>query len=207
MNRMKTVIKGTVVKVIGITLLHLLAFAPLSVSAQNADLQKAVAKYKKVSTVTAAATKTSHKDAIAKDVVTKGTLTMKKPSEVGIVIDGGKDQLLMKGSDFTMVVKGKSHKTSSQTNPQFATFQAVFEYILKGGEGDLTKFSDLAVTKQGNNIVLTITPQANSKKAQRRMLFSSFVLTIDKNTSELKTLRMNERGGYTEYTFTGHKFN
>ena len=94
MNRMKTVIKGTVVKVIGITLLHLLAFAPLSVSAQNADLQKAVAKYKKVSTVTAAATKTSHKDAIAKDVVTKGTLTMKKPSEVGIVIDGGKDQLL-----------------------------------------------------------------------------------------------------------------
>ena len=132
---------------------------------------------------------------------------MKKPSEVGIVIDGGKDQLLMKGSEFTMVVKGKSHKTSSQKNPQFATFQAVFEYILKGGEGDLSKYSDLAVTKQGNNIVLTITPQADSKKAQRRMLFSSFVLTIDKSTSELKTLRMNERGGYTEYTFTGHKFN
>ena len=63
------------------------------------------------------------------------------------------------------------------------------------------------MTKQGNNIVLTITPKADSKKAQRRMLFSSFVLTIDKNTSELKTLRMNERGGYTEYTFTGHKFN
>ena len=39
------------------------------------------------------------------------------------------------------------------------------------------------------------------------MIFSSFVMTIDKNTSELKSLRMNERGGYTEYTFTGHKFN
>ena len=152
--------------------------------AQNADLQKAVAKYKKVSTVTAAATKTSHKDAIAKDVVTKGTLTMKKPADVSISIDGGKDQLVMHGSEFTMVVKGKSHKTSSQTNPQFATFQAVFEYILNGGEGDLSKLSDLAVTKQGNNIVLT----------------------IDKNTSELKALRMNERGGYTEYTFTGHQF-
>ena len=175
--------------------------------AQNADLQKAVAKYKKVTTVTAAATKTSHKDAIAKDVVTKGTLTMKKPADVSIVIDGGKDQLIMHGSEFTMVVKGKSHKTSSQTNPQFATFQAVFEYILKGGEGDLSKLSDLAVTKQGSNIVLTITPKADSKKAQRRMLFSSFVLTIDKNTSELKSLRMNERGGYTEYTFAGHKFN
>ncbi len=174
--------------------------------AQNADLQKAVAKYKKVSTVTAAATKTSHKDAIAKDVVTKGTLTMKKPADVTVSIDGGKDQLIMHGSEFTMVVKGKSHKTSSQTNPQFATFQAVFEYILNGGEGDLSKLSDLAVTKQGNNIVLTITPKADSKKAQRRMLFSSFVLTLDKGTSELKALRMNERGGYTEYTFTGHQF-
>lgn len=184
----------------------LLLIMSLPLSAQNADLQKAVARYKKVTTVTATATKTSHKDAIAKDVVTKGKLTMKKPSDVGIVIDGGQDQLLMHGSEFTMVVKGKSHKTNSQTNPQFATFQAVFEFILQGGEGDLSKFSDLAVTKQGNNIVLTITPQADSKKAQRRMLFSSFVLTIDKSTSELKTLRMNERGGFTEYTFTGHQF-
>jgi hypothetical protein len=175
--------------------------------AQNADLQKAVARYKKVSTVTAVAKKTTHKDALAKDVVTKGTLTIKKPADVGIVIDGGKDQLLMHGSEFTMVVKGKSHKTSSQKNTQFATFQAVFEYILKGGDGDLSKLGDLAVTKQGSNIVLTITPQATSKKAQRRMLFSSFVLTLDKNTSELKSLRMNERGGYTEYTFTNHKFN
>jgi len=174
--------------------------------AQNADLQKAVAKYKKVTTVTAAATKTSHKDAIAKDVVTKGTLTMKKPADVTVSIDGGKDQLIMHGSEFTMVVKGKSHKTSSQKNPQFATFQAVFEYILKGGDSDLSKLNDLAISKQGNNIILTITPMADSKKAQRRMLFSSFVLTIDKNTSELKALRMNERGGYTEYTFTGHQF-
>jgi len=174
--------------------------------AQSADLQKAVARYKKAVVVTAAATKTSHKEAIAKDAVTKGTLTMKKPADVGITIDGGKDQLLMHGNEFTMVVKGKSHKTSSDKNPQFATFQAVFEYILKGGDGDLSKYSDLAITKQGNNIVLTITPQADTKKAQRRMIFSSFVLTIDSRTSEIKSLRMNERSGYTEYTFTGYKF-
>ena len=178
----------------------------LSVSAQTADLQKAVARYKKAATVTAAATKTNHKDAIAKDVVTKGTLTMKKPADVGITIDGGKDQLLMHGSEFTMVVKGKTHKTSSDRNRQFATFQAVFEYILKGGEGDLSKYNDLAITRQGTTIVLTITPQADNKKEQRRMLFSSFVLTIDSRTSEIKTLRMNERGGYTEYTFTSYKW-
>ena len=174
--------------------------------AQSADLQKAVSRYSKATLITAAATKTSHKDAIAKDVVTKGTLTMKKPADVGITIDGGNDQLLMHGSEFTMVVKGKSHKTSSDRNPQFATFQAVFEYILKGGQGDLSKYSDLAITRQGSAIVLTITPKADSKKVQRRMLFSSFVLTIDSRTSEIRSLRMNERGGYTEYTFTSYNF-
>jgi hypothetical protein len=190
-----------------IVLWALLLLTALPLSAQNTDLQKAVARYKKATVVTATATKTSHKDAIAKDVITKGTLTMKKPADVGITIDDGKDQLIMHGSEFTMVVKGKSHKTSSQKNPQFATFQAVFEYILNGGEGSLASYKDLAFSKQGNNIVITITPQADSKKAQRHMIFSSFVMTIDKNTSELKSLRMNERGGYTEYTFTGHKFN
>ena len=110
-----------------IVLWALLLLTALPLSAQNTDLQKAVARYKKATVVTATATKTSHKDAIAKDVITKGTLTMKKPADVGITIDDGKDQLIMHGSEFTMVVKGKSHKTSSQKNPQFATFQAVFE--------------------------------------------------------------------------------
>ncbi len=189
-----------------LALLPLLLFACLPLSAQTADFQKAVARYKKAVTVTADATKTTHKDALAKDAVDKGKLTMKKPSEVGIVVNGGKDQLLMKGSDFTMVVKGKKHTTSSKKNVQFATFQAIFEYILSGGEGDLSKYSDLNVKKQGSLLVITITPQAEGKKAQRRMLFSSFVLTIDSKTSELKTLRMNERAGYTEYSFTGYQF-
>ena len=152
-----------------IVLWALLLLTALPLSAQNTDLQKAVARYKKATVVTATATKTSHKDAIAKDVITKGTLTMKKPADVGITIDDGKDQLIMHGSS-------------------------------------LASLSDLAVTRQGSHIVLTITPQSDSKKEQRRMLFSSFVLTIDKNTSEIKTLRMNERGGYTEYTFTGYQF-
>ena len=111
-----------------------------------------------------------------------------------IVIDGGKDQLLMKGSDFTMVVGGKRHTTSSKSNPQFASFQTVFESILSGGRKDISNLSDL-----------TITPKADSKKAARRMLFSSFVMTID-NSGALRSLRLNERAGYTEYKFTGHQF-
>ena len=98
--------------------------------AQQADFQKAVARYKNAANVTAAVTKTTHKQAVAKDVTSKGTLTMKRPATVSIVIEGGKDQLLMEGSTFTMVVKGKKHTTSSQQNVQFASFQTVFESIL-----------------------------------------------------------------------------
>jgi outer membrane lipoprotein-sorting protein len=188
-------------------LLILTLLCQLTISvAQQADFQKAVARYKDAANVTASVTKTTHKKAVAKDVISKGTLTMKRPATVSIVIDGGKDQLLMEGSNFTMVVKGKKHKTSSQKNVQFTSFQTVFESILSGGQKDISKLSDLTVSKQGGNLVLTITPQAADKKSARRMLFSSFVLTIDTKTSELKSLRMNERAGYTDYTFSGFQF-
>ena len=174
--------------------------------AQQADFQKAVTRYKNTTSVSATATKTTHRQAVAKDVVSKGVFMMKRPSTVSIVMEGGQDQLLMEGSTFTMVVKGKKHITSSEKNIQFASFQTVFESILSGGTIDITKLSDLTVNKQGNNLVLTITPKAEDKKTARRMLFSSFVLTIDTKTSEIKTLRMNERTGYTEYTFSGYQF-
>lgn len=187
-------------------LLFLALFCQLSVCAQQADFQKAVARYKNTTSITATATKTTHRQAVAKDAVSKGQLTMKCPSTVSIEMEGGKDQLLMQGSTFTMVVKGKKHTTSSEKNIQFASFQTVFESILSGGAKDISKLSDLAISKQGNTLVLTITPKAEDKKTARRMLFSSFVLTIDTKTSELKTLRMNERSGYTEYTFSGYQF-
>jgi len=189
-----------------ISFLFILVFHLTACLAQNADFQKAVAKYKNVKSVTAVATKTVHKNAVAKDVVTKGTLLMKAPSEVNISMEGGKDQLLMEGSTFTMVVKGKKHTTSSKTNAQFASFQTVFESILSGGAKDISKLEDLTIRKEGNTLVLTIAPKAASKKAARRMLFSSFVLMIDAKTSELKALKMNERAGYTEYIFSGHQF-
>ena len=178
----------------------------LSLCCAQSDFQKAVAKFKNAKTVTASAVKTTHRDAIAKDVVSKGMLLMKAPSEVSITIEGGKDQLLMQGSTFTMTVKGKKHTTSSQTNVQFASFQTVFESILSGGAVDVSKLSDLTINKQGSTLQLTITPKAADKKSAKRMLFSSFVMTIDTKTSELKSLRMNEKAGYTEYTFSGYQF-
>ena len=177
----------------------------ITISAQQDAFRKAVARYQKTTSVMASVVKTTHRKAVATDQVDKGVLTMKKPSEVSIVIDGGKDQLLMQGSNFTMVVKGKKHTTSSERNPQFTSFQTVFESILSGGAKDISLLKDLSLTQKGRTLVLTISPVAEGKAA-KRMLFSSFVLTIDSQTSELKSLRMNERAGYTEYVFTNFQF-
>ena len=188
-------------------LLFLALFCQLSVCAQQADFQKAVARYKNTTSITATATKTTHRQAVAKDAVSKGQLTMKRPSTVSIEMEGGKDQLLMQGSTFTMVVKGKKHTTSSKSNPQFATFQAVFESILSGGAKDISRLSDLTMRQNGDQLVLTITPQATDKKSLKRMMFTSFVLTINTRTSQLQSLRMNEKAGnYTEYTFSNFQF-
>lgn len=188
-----------------LTLLFTLSLCVTAV-AQNANYQKAVARYKNHQ-VTATAVKTTHRAAVSKDQVTRGTLTMRQPAEVGIVMEGGKDALLMRGSEFTMTQKGKKHTTSSKSNPQFATFQAVFESILSGGAKDISRLSDLTMRQNGDQLVLTITPQATDKKSLKRMMFTSFVLTINTRTSQLQSLRMNEKAGnYTEYTFSNFQF-
>ena len=174
--------------------------------AQDSDFQRAVNHFKGHA-ATAAATRTTHKAALAKDATAQGTLTMKQPATVEISINGGKDALLMEGSTFTMTVKGKKHVTTSQQNPQFATFQKVFEAILAGGAQDIAGLKEVSVKKDGKQLVITITPEAADKKQQRRMMFSSFVLTIDAATSQLLSLRMNEKAdNYTEYTFSNFQF-
>lgn len=182
-------------------------FVQISVAmAQGSDFQRAVSHFKGHG-ATAAATRITHKAALANDATAQGTLTMRQPATVEISIDGGKDALLMEGSTFTMTVRGKKHTTTSQQNLQFATFQKVFEGILAGGAQDIAALKEVTVKKDGKKLVVTITPEAADKKQQRRMMFSSFVLTIDAATSQLLSLRMNEKAdNYTEYTFSNFQF-
>ena len=182
-------------------------FVQISVAmAQGSDFQRAVSHFKGHG-ATAAATRITHKAALANDATAQGTLTMRQPATVEISIDGGKDALLMEGSTFTMTVRGKKHTTTSQQNLQFATFQKVFEGILAGGAQDIAALKEVSVKKDGKKLVVTITPEAADKKQQRRMMFSSFVLTIDAATSQLLSLRMNEKAdNYTEYTFSNFQF-
>lgn len=174
--------------------------------AQNASFQKAVSKYKTVVSLTASATKTRHNAAVTKDAVTQGAFYVKKPNKVLITFNNGKDALLMNGTAFTMTINGRKFKTNSTHNPQFKTFQNVLESIFTGGNIDLSKLPDVKITQNSNNVILTITPMMD-KKNSKRQLFNSFVVTIDSNTSELRTLRMNEKkGNYTEYKFSEYKF-
>jgi len=139
-------------------------------------------------------TKVSHSKAVKTDVVTTGEMTIRKPDYICISTDGGKDQLIMDGTKFTMTTKGKKHVTDSKTNTLFATFQKVLHAVINGQP--IPTGDDLTIQKSGNLQTITITPPA-----QKRQMFTSFVLVVDGKTSSMKRLRMNGRSeSYTEYT-------
>lgn len=138
-------------------------------------------------------TKTSHKKAVKTDVVTTGTLTIRKPEYICISTDGDKDQLIMDGTKFTMTMGGRQHVTDSKKNPQFATFHTVLKAVIN--QQAIPQSDDMTVVTKGNTTTVTIVPTG-----KKRQLFTSFVLTVNAKTKALRTLRMNGRGeDYTEY--------
>ncbi|MBR6867686.1 MAG: outer-membrane lipoprotein carrier protein LolA [Prevotella sp.] len=140
-------------------------------------------------------TKVSHSKAVKTDVVTTGEMTIRQPDYICISTDGGKDQLIMDGTKFTMTMKGKKHTTDSKTNALFATFQKVLHAVIN--RQSIPTGDDLTIQKSDGLQTINITPPA-----QKRQMFTSFVLVVDSKTSAMKRLRMNGRGeSYTEYTF------
>ena len=140
-------------------------------------------------------TRTRHQAALTTDAVTTGTLTIRKPDYICISTDGGHDQLLMDGTQFTMTMGGKKHVTDSKRNAQFATFQCVLHAVINRQpipEGD-----DMTVVTKNGLKTITITPTG-----KKRQMFTSFVLVVDAKTSAFRQLRMNERAGnYINYDF------
>ena len=140
-------------------------------------------------------TRTRHQAALTTDAVTTGTLTIRKPDYICISTDGGRDQLLMDGTQFTMTMGGKKHVTDSRRNAQFATFQKVLHAVINGQT--VPECDDLTVVTKNGQRTITITPTA-----KKRQMFTSFVLVVDAKTSAFRLLRMNERAGnYVNYDF------
>lgn len=184
-----------------------LSFAlTISVLAQQIDFQKAVRNFKGTSRVTASVTRVNHKAAVAKDDKVTGTLTIISPNKMNISVAEGKEQLDMNGDNFTMVMRGREHKTTSKKDNQFVAFQAVLTAIIRGDGKDIANVPGVTLTQEGDIITIMMDPSIGQAK-KKRMMFSSFVVTLDAKKGEMLTLRMNGRGkNYTEYSFTGFVF-
>lgn len=173
--------------------------------AQTSSLKKAVARYAKVNHVEATTVRTVYAAAKGKKTTAHGTFYMTSPNKVNISVNNGKDQLIMNGDIFTVTMKGKKHTTSAKKNVQMAALQQVLYYIMTGGQKGNINRSDIKVSQSGHLVTVNITSATAKKK--RRQLFSSVLLSIDSRTSEIKSMRMNQRGGnYTDYEFSNYKF-
>jgi hypothetical protein len=138
-------------------------------------------------------TRTQHRAAVTQDAVTTGTMTVRKPDYICISTDGGREQLIMEGTKFTMTMGGKKHVTDSRKNAQFATFHTVMKAVINNQP--IPTGEDLTVSTKNGQMTITITPQK-----KKRQMFTSFVLVIDAKTSAIRQLRMNGRkGDYTDY--------
>ena len=140
-------------------------------------------------------TRTRHQAALTTDAVTTGTLTIRKPNYICITTDGGREQLLMDGTQFTMTMGGKKHVTDSRQNAQFATFQKVLNAVINGQS--VPQSEDMTIVTKNGLQTITIPPTT-----KKRQMFTSFVLVVDAKTSAFRQLRMNERAGnYVNYDF------
>lgn len=181
-------------------LLMVVCFVP-AMQAQQAAFEQAVAKYRTAKSATAAAVMVKHNKALTKNKTYTGSLSMKDPDKVAIVVDGGKEQLVMNGNTFTMVQGGHKRVASAKTASQFAAFKAVLQSVLSGGKTNISTVKGVKIAQQGGKVVVTMTPDA-----AKHLMFTSFVLTLNKTTNAMESLTLNSKRGYTEYRFTHFKF-
>lgn len=185
--------------------------AVVSLHAQDQEMmQKAMERYKNMTTLTADVRMTKHNTLVTKDVTSQGKFYFKKPSKMLLALDSGKDAMLMNGDNFTLLSDGKPQTTSGKGNSQLQALTSALKAFSAGEQSDidLSDIADVDVTTKGNLVTMTITPIVTDAKAKRKQMFSSFVIVIDQKAGELRSLRLNEKGqNYTEYTFSNFQLN
>ena len=178
--------------------------------AQQTAIDKTIEKYKKMTTLTANVSRTQHKAALTKDVVTNGTFYYKREgTKMCMTFNGGKDKLIMNSGTFTMVTNGKATtargKKNKEVSPLLTALGSLFD---GGGDVDLSDVADVEITQSGGFIELTLTPLSESGKKNRNQAFSKIALRINKKTNELQRLTIHEKGkDYTQFDFSGFKYN
>lgn len=179
-----------------------------SLSAQEADIRKVAEKYKNVNTLTASVTQTRHNEAVSEDVVANGFFYFKN-TFMSMVFSEEKEMLVTDGKLFVMVREGKTHtaRGKGKGNNPFEILLTVFKNIFSGKTCDdsLTEVADVKLAKKAGFCTVTVTPVIQNEKAKRRMIFRSFVATVDLTSAELCSLCIHEKGGnYTRYDFSDY---
>lgn len=178
----------------------------LALSAQEADIRRLAEHYADVQTLSATVTRTRHNVVLAQDEVTHGHFYLKKPGKMCLSFDNNKDMLLMEAGTFTLVDKGRKSVAKGRNGQVLGALGAVLRGLFADGAYVPDEAATVAVEQSGNRCILTVTPVLKSPKEKRRLMFTSFVLTVDNASGRLLSLRMNERGeNYTQYDLTGHQ--
>lgn len=178
-----------------------------SVFAQEDVMKQAMEGYKNLTTLSAKVTKTVHNEMVTKDVVTKGDFYFKKPAKMVITTNQGKDKLLTDGESFTIVNNGKANTANAKGNSALTPLVNAIKGMTSGNtDTDLSDVADVDMERQGNLMIMTIVPIVKSAADKRKMMFQSFVITVDSKAGELKSIRLNEKGkNYQQYDFSDFK--
>lgn len=178
----------------------------LTLSAQEADIRRLAEHYADVQTLSATVTRTRHNVVLAQDEVTQGHFYLKKPGKMCLSFDNNKDMLLMEAGTFTLVDKGRKSVAKGRNGQVLGALGAVLRGLFADGTYTPDEAATVTVEQSGNRCILTVTPLLKNAKEKRRLMFTSFVLTVDNASGRLLSLRMNERGeNYTQYDLAGHQ--
>ena len=171
------------------------SFLTCLVNAQDADVMKqAMEGYKNLTAMTAKVKKTVHNEMVTKDVVTIGTFYFKKPAKMLISTNGGKDKLMTDGETFTLVQDGKASTASGKGNSALTPLVTAIKGITSGQDTDLSDVADVDMEREGDKMIMTIAPIVKKAADRKKMLYQSFVLTIDTKAGELRSVRLNGKG-------------
>jgi len=178
-----------------------------SVAQDQNVMKQAMAGYKNLTSMTAKVTKKVHNEMVTKDVVTTGTFYFKKPAKMCISTNAGKDKLLTDGETFTIVQNGKASSTSAKGNTALTPLITALKNITSGKEdADLSDVADVDMEREGDKLIMTITPIIKKAADRKKMLYQSFVITIDQKAGELRSVRLNGKGkNWEQYDFSDFK--
>lgn len=176
--------------------------------AHDQDVMKqAMEGYKNLTSMTAKVTKKVHNEMVTKDVVTNGTFYFKKPAKMCISTNNGKDKLLTDGESFTIVQDGKASTASAKGNSALSPLVTAIKSITSGkSDTDLSDVADVDMERDGDLMIMTIAPIVKKAADRKKMLYQSFVITIDQKAGLLKSVRLNGKGkNYEQYNFSDFK--